>query len=287
VTAAYRQVITEVPYRADHVVDALLWLSGHLSADAYGQAVREFAGGSRVLSYDVRRAAGRFAQQGDWTAFERFLDALFSGMDPKQQSTYSCLSAAWVALQGNEPWAGRFLEYCRSRRTLAPHLFRQQEKQAAKHIEQNDHEKAAEIYRAIAAQCGPHETQIPYEYKICECVFHANRHGDALQALEAFINQYGRHDRAGISSAMMLKGRCHVNLSQVDEAIDTFFDLLIRYPHSAAAAEANFLMGYCLIIQGRFQDATEALKLVVQDYPQSEYAAKAHLYLDRMKTMAK
>ncbi len=287
VTGAYLQVIQQVPYRTRHVVDALLWLSEHLPADGYAAAVREFAHCSRVLSYDVHQVAGRFQRRDDWAGFERFWDALLSGMDLKGESTYACMSAAWTALRENESWARRYLEYCRSRRELTGHLFRRQEKLAAKHIEAGDFQKAAEVYRTIAGQCGPHETRVVYEYRHCECVFNANLYEDALQALTAFIEQYGEHDQAPLAGAMMLQGRCQVNVGQIDEAIDTFLDVSILYPQSALAAEANFLMGYCLIMQGRFEEATEGLQLVVRDYPQSEYAGKARLYLNRIETMAK
>ncbi len=287
VTGAYLQVVKQVPYRTHHVIDALLWLSEHLPVDEYATAAREFARCSRVLSYDVHQVAGRFERRDDWAGFERFWDALLSGMDLKGESAYACMSAAWTALRENESWARRFLDYCRSRRELTPHLFRRQEKLAVKHIEAGDFQKAAQVYRTIAGQCGPHETRAVYEYRRCECAFNANLYEDALQALNAFVAQYGKHDQAPIAGAMMLRGRCLVNVGQIDEAIDTFLDVSILYPQGALAAEASFLMGYCLIIQGRFEEATEGLQLVVRDYPQSEYAGKARLYLNRIETMAK
>jgi tetratricopeptide (TPR) repeat protein len=287
VAATYGQVVREVPYRARHVADALVWLATHLPADEYGSTVREFARQSLVLSHDVHHAARRFQERGDWAAFERFLEAFFSGEDFQGESTGACLPAVWTGLRQDESWAQRFLQYCQSKRALTPFLFRPQEKLAQEYISQGNYPKAVEVYREIASRCGPEQDRARYEYQAAECAFYGNEFDSALQDLNAFIRAHRSDDYLLVSQAVMLKGRCHINLGAVDEAVDTFFDLLIEYPQTALAPEANFLMGYCLILQGRYDDAREALNLVVRDYPQSTYAAKASLYLTRLQSMTK
>lgn len=287
VVAAYRQVVREVPYRTRHVADALVWLSEHLTADEYRAVVREFARGSRVLAWDLGETAGKFEGRGDWAVFERFLDALSVAVDFRGGPAYTWMPAVWTGLQADGPWADKFLEYCRGRPELTSYFFRQQEKLAQRLTERADYGKAAEVYRAIADRCGPNQDRATYEYRACECVFNANEFDRAIEVCDTFIRQYKPYNQALVSQAMMLQGRCRVNLGRIDEAVDTFFDLVVEYPRGNLVAEANFLMGYCLMLQGGFEDAAEALRLVAQDHPNSEYAPKATLYLSRIESMAK
>jgi tetratricopeptide (TPR) repeat protein len=285
--AAYTQVVTRVPYRADHVGEALVWLSEHLAADRYEELVQEFARHSQVLSHDIRQAAGCFQERGNWGAFERFLDALFSGVDRNGEPAYFRIPAAWPGLQENESWTDKFLQYCRGRREFTPLLFRPQEKLAREYANQGNYLKAAEVYRDVVARCGPEQDKASYEYKVCECLFHANQFADAVRVLDTFISRHKSESRVLVIQAMMLKGRCCVNLGAIDEAVDTFFNLLVEYPQAEPVAEATFFMGYCLMLQQKFEDASEALGLVVRDHPTSSHAEKARLYLDRIESMTR
>jgi len=286
-TAAYAQAVRQVPYRTRHVGDALVWLSEHLAADPYKELVHEFARHSYVLSHDVHQAAGRFQERGDWAAFERFLEALCSGVDFQGEPAYFRIPAAWAGLQENESWAARFLQYCRSRRELTPLLFRPQEKMAQGYADQGNYLEAAGVYRDMVARCSPEQDQAPYEYRICECLFHASQFSEAIQTLDAFIARHKSDNCVLTAKAMMLKGRCYVNRGAIDEATDAFFDLLVEYPRTDLTAEASFLMGYCLMLQQRFEEASEAFRLVVQDHPTTSYAEKASLYLDRIESMTR
>jgi tetratricopeptide (TPR) repeat protein len=287
IAAAYTQAVQRVPYRTRHVADALVWLAMHLPADEYGRVVREFAGHSLVLSYDVQHAARRFQEAGDWPACERFLNALFAATDFRGQSTSACLPAVRAGLAGDESWTQKFSEYCLTRRDFTRLLFHPQEKLAQECIDQGDYPKAARVYRDIVAHCRPEQDRALYEYQACECTFRANQFDKTAQALDAFLHGYRSDDPRYVSRALMLKGRCHINMGAIDEAVDAFLDLVVTYPRSELAAEASFLMGYCLMLQGNFDDAGEALHLVVQDHPASEYAGRAHQYLERIKTMTR
>jgi tetratricopeptide (TPR) repeat protein len=287
IAAACVQAVQRVPYRTRHVADALVWLSGHLPPDEYGRVVREFAGHSLVLSYDVQHTAQRFREAGDWSACERFLNALFAATDFRNQPTCACLPAVRAALADDESWAQKLSEYCRSRRDFTRLLFQPQEKLAQEWIDRGDYLKAAEVYRDIVAQCRPEQDRAFYDYQACECTFRANRFDNAVQALNAFLRRYHSDDPRHISRALMLKGRCHINRGAIDEAVDAFLDLVVTYPRSDLAAEASFLMGYCLMLQGKFEDAGEALHLVVREHPASEYAGRARQYLERINTMTR
>ncbi|MCK4795065.1 MAG: tetratricopeptide repeat protein [Desulfobacteraceae bacterium] len=83
----------------------------------------------------------------------------------------------------------------------------------------------------------------------------------------------------------MLKGQAYVHLGDINQAMDTFFVLLLEYPEAKQGPEANFFVGYCYMLQGKFDEATEALNLVVWDYPESSYVSKARSCLARIKSI--
>ena len=54
---------------------------------------------------------------------------------------------------------------------------------------------------------------------------------------------------------------------------------------STTAFSINFFLGYLHMLQGEFEAAKESLNLVIKDYPQSSYANKAKLCLNRIENM--
>ena len=74
-----------------------------------------------------------------------------------------------------------------------------------------------------------------------------------------------------------------MQLGELDHASETFFQLMIDFPQAAQTPEASFFVGYCSMLQGKLEEATDALSLVVRDYPESSYASKARLCLARIK----
>ncbi len=287
IAAAYAQAVQRVPYRTRHVADALVWLATHLPPDEYGRVVGEFARHSLVLSYDVQQAARCFQAAGDWPACERFLNALFAAVDCRGRPTSACIPTVRAAVADNASWTQKFSEYCATRRDFTRLLFHPQEKLAQECIDKGDYPKAAQVYRDIVAHCRPEQDRAFYEYQACECTFRANQFDKTAQALNAFLREYGSDDPRYVSRALMLKGRCHINLGAIDEAVDAFLDLVVTCPRSDLAPEASFLMGYCLMLQGKYEDAGEALNVVVQDHPASDYAGRANQYLSRIKTMTR
>lgn len=287
VIEAYVRAVSDVSYRTRHVPEALVWLLEHVSPDALTAMIRQYARDNPVLSHDVHHVSRHFKEKGDWPTFRRFLDTLFRAIDRRGETTGSCIAAIWSGLESNESWVRKFLEYCRSKREFTPYLFRRQEMLALRHKAQGDDEGAAEVYRAIAARCGPQQDRAVYEYRACECLFHAGQHDDAMEALDAFIDQHKASNRALVSQAMQLKGQGYVDTGEIDKATAIFLKLLIEYPASRPAAEATFFMGYCLMLQGQFENASQALRLVVQDYATSRYAQKAGLCLNRIESMTR
>ena len=66
-------------------------------------------------------------------------------------------------------------------------------------------------------------------------------------------------------------------------ANDEMAELVTEYPESTQAAEADFFIGYCYILQSKFKEAAKALARVVRNYPDTSYAEKAGMYLKRIE----
>ncbi len=129
------------------------------------------------------------------------------------------------------------------------------------------------------------EQKTELEFKICKCLFNAFDYQAAISELDSFPTKNKSINRKLSKDTMFLKGKCYIQLGEINKAMNEFFTLTIEYPKSKEAPESNFFIGYCYMLRSKFDQAKEALNLVVKDYPQSTYASKARLYLARIKSM--
>ena len=83
----------------------------------------------------------------------------------------------------------------------------------------------------------------------------------------------------------MMKGRAYIQLGEIEKATAEFLSLMTEYPETKQAPEANFFIGYCYMLQSKFDLAKKALEHVVEYYPQSGFANKAELFLTRIDEM--
>ncbi len=270
------------PHRPSNCIPAaLLWLSNQISADEYIDVVKKCVRNSYNPFYDIYHVVEHFESNESWIAFELFLDAVLSEVD----DPLNYFAVVDRALKKDGVWAGKFSQYCRGKPELTEFLFRNYEKTARSHIEQKNFNEATKIYRDIVKQCGPNQKKSIYEFKVCECLFNNSQHEDAINGIDSFIKNNKATHRTLISKAIMLKGQAYVHLGNIDQAVDTFLTLLFEYPRTKQAPEANFFLGYCYMLQGKFREATEAFNLLTKDYPESSYIAKAESYLSRIENM--
>jgi len=285
IIATYEDAFAYVPYPTKHVAEALVWLSQHAAEDRYKELIKKWARNSRVLSYDVQQATKTFAAAGKWEEFVRFLDALFAAVDLKNRPTYSYARAVLTGLPGQDAWRPRFTEYCRSHAGFAEYTFRDEEERARKCLEKKEHRAAAQIYEEIAAACKNTRDKATYEFRKCECLFSAQQYALALPELDKFIAAYEAHDAILVSRALMLKARSQIGRGQMDAAMATLFRLMIDYPETELATEANFSLGYYHMLQGEFPSAASAFALLMTEHPNSSYAQRSRVYLERIKGM--
>jgi len=285
VIAAYKQSVSRVLYRTNYVPAALLWLFKNIPAKDYVNVVEQFVRNTNVPSYNIHHITKQFESHGNWNAFRLFLNGVFSTVESPGRRAYLYAKVIGKSLKEDGVWAVKFEEYCRDRPELTTYFFSRHEEIAGKYIAQQDFGKAAEIYRNIVSNCGPNQRKTIYELKVCECLFSDGQYDSAINEIDSFIKDNKATNKGLVCKATMLKGQAYVHLGDVDRAVDTFLTLIVEHPNADQGAEANFFIGYCYMLQGKFYEATEAFNLVVKDFPQNEYASRANSYLIRIKNM--
>lgn len=218
----------------------------------------------------VSNACKYFELEKDWAKFERFLDILFA-----------------QASKGFE-WA-RFVESCLSDRTnrWAEEYYKYLENKpksgfgwdwiAEQHMADGDFEKAAQAYQNIIEADGEGQNRSTLQLRLCRCLFYGGEYVKASSALEGFIADNKDINRDAVKEAMLMKGRAHLHLGQLDEAKEEFVALVRRYPEMRNSAEANFYTGYCLMKQDEFEAATGIFDGIIRDHPDDLYASKARM----------
>jgi tetratricopeptide (TPR) repeat protein len=281
VIATYKQAVLKPSKRSEYVPSALLWLFEKTSRDEYVEIIKDCLRNSSDPFYHIYRIARYFESSGNWAAFKLFLDIMFLEMD--DVTPYARVVAK--GLEDNGVWAKKFLEYCRNKPELTEYLFYKHEKIARNYTVQKNFQKAIEIYGNIIEQCGPNQDKSPYEFKVYECLFNDQKYENVIPKLENFVRNKKGINRTLVSEAIILEGQAYIQLGDIDQAREEFLTLLIEYPETKQAPDANFFVGYCYMLQGKFNEAVDAFNLVVKDYPESSYVDKALSNMSRIKSM--
>jgi tetratricopeptide (TPR) repeat protein len=267
--------------RTPDCVPAMLWLYNGMSEQDYANLIRQSIAKSEGLGEYVHRIAAGFEANGQWRPFEVFLDATFAG-----DADVTALAEAVIkGLKNGGSWASSFSRYCNSNPRLTPYIAQLRARRAEEYIAGNKFQEAAEVYREILKLYGPEQDSSLYKFKLCECMFYAGKYADVIGELDDFMAKYKRSNRALTRQAMTLKGRAHVQLSEIEQATDTFLTLVVDFPEAKQAPEANFFIGYCDMLRGRHKEAKQAFEMVIRDYPDSSYASRAILCLRRIEKL--
>ena len=274
---AYKRAVASPSYGGE----AFAWLyentPGMEHQDVFKQIFKDAAEGKQGLKKIVQQ----LEKSDDWNAFEFFIGTVFEST-PDHVSTAKSIENS---LKRNSKWSGKFIEYCRSKPKLVEYVNEKDCKKAEEFIKKEDFKKAAAAYRDIVNRYDSTEQKTDLEFKICKCLFNAGDYQAAILELDSFLAKNKSSNRKLSKDTMLLKGRCYIQLGEINKAADEFFTLTIEYPETKEAPESNFFIGYCYMLQGKFDQAKEALNLVVKDYPQSSYASKAKLCLTRIESM--
>ncbi|UCG48672.1 MAG: tetratricopeptide repeat protein [Phycisphaerales bacterium] len=268
--------------KAPQYVSTLLWLLGNTRGTVYSKVIKESIRNTSDTEKVIGHITDGFEAKDNWTAFRLFLDAAVSELnDPS-----ACAEAVAASLETNGVWANSFAQYCRDRAEFSPYLVKQGIELAETAAAEGDYLKAAEIYRDIIGRC-PADQKMAYEMQLCEHLFQSGRCDKAIPEIEAFIEKYRIKNRSMIIQAILLRGRTYLQMNDMNRASDIFLDLMVDYPETSKAPEANFFIGYCSMLQGNLDEARETLEFVINDYPTSMYASKAKLCIRRIDKMAR
>lgn len=281
---AYRNTIRHPTRKyAPQQVAALVWLFENSNKHDFAEITDSFTGNPELschYSTDVIRELCRYyKQKANWSKCEGFLDAFFAAAHNTN---------GWVKIIESLPeddvdgWSGKFAAYFHTKPGLR---FRRDSIAAQKHMTEKKYLKAAELYRHIVDRCGPEDDKTLFEFQLCKCLFEGATYQEAVAKLSDFIGDYKPTHGNLVKEAMLMKSRAHVQLGELDKARDGFFALMMEYPQAKNIAEINFFIGYCYLLQGKFEAARETFDCLTKNHPESPYTTKAKAFLKRIKSM--
>jgi len=254
---------------------ALVWLSKNLPSRQYTEIVKTFV---QSNPKDYRNIIKQFELNGDWAAFNLFLNAVFSEV----KSPLSTAKSIGNSLKGSA-WENNYPAYCKSRAQLREYAFGKDYETAEEYINKENFQKAVEVYKNILRECDPNQDKSGLELKICRCILNAGEYQNAIAELDHLITKNKSIDKSVAEEATLIKGRCYIQLGKIDEALEVFSTLLKEYPESEYSYDTGFYIGYCYLLKNKLEQAIEAFNAVIQKHPQSSSANKARMCLRRVK----
>ncbi|MHC4866968.1 MAG: tetratricopeptide repeat protein, partial [Planctomycetota bacterium] len=233
-----------VPERAT----ALIWLLENERAQEYTQVIKSLVQSSDVNNPQtdiVRKVCVDLESTKNWGLYERFLDASFA--TARHPGNWAVLVGSCLSDKENQ-WAKRYFKYVSSRPGL---VFRGESILAEEYMAEKKFKEAAAIYRDILSRCGPDDDRARFEFQLCKCLLDAGQYGEARSKLESFISNNRVTYRDLAKQAMLMKGQTHVQLGELDKALDSYFTLMVEYPDVENVPEIDFFIGYCYMPRRR------------------------------------
>lgn len=260
---------------------ALTWLFENVHTDEYKSSIKAAIQKLHDGKYIYVNITKQLESTGNWPAFELFLDTVFG----EAENPIAVAKSVENGLRADSTWGQKYLEYCRGKPQLKEYTLERLRKVAEAYVAKEDFKKAGETYRDIIKLHAPGQQGSTLELKVCECLFNDGKYQSAISKLDRFLARNKASNRSLSKEAILMKGRCYIQLGEINKAANEFFTLTVEYPKTKQAPEASFFIGYCYMLQRKFEEATEALNLVVKDYPESSYVSKARLCLLRIENM--
>jgi tetratricopeptide (TPR) repeat protein len=150
----------------------------------------------------------------------------------------------------------------------------------------NKYEITVKMYQSYLDCCASESNKEEIELKLYNSMYLAGMHfEEILISLEKHINRNKETNTDLVAEALVLRGQIFIKLGEVGKAVNEFLILKNKYPETKEFPEANFFVGYCYMLQGKFDQAKEVFNLLIKDYPLNNYTSKAKLYLTRIESM--
>lgn len=234
---------------------------------------------SGPLTEVVRSICRDCQSKGDWHGFKQFLEVLLTEAEhPYEWMRFleSCFSGE------SNRWSQKYSDYLDNNPGLK---FSRDIGRAERYYASENYTKAAELYEELVDGCESEAKARALRFEICKCLFSGGEYRRAVSKLEDYISDNKTINRNLVKDAVLMKGRAHLQLGELDQSMDILLRFMLEYPEAEEVPEAGFLMGYCYMLQSKFEQSKEALNIIVQDYPGSEYSEKAQIYLSRIANM--
>jgi tetratricopeptide (TPR) repeat protein len=227
----------------------------------------------------ISNVCGYYETSKDWEKFQYFLDTLYK--EKKYLFVWAPFVESCLSDKTNR-WAKQYYTYTNSEPEFKLGIDCAI---ADTYMADEKYDDAAELYRDIIKRCGLGDDKEAYEFELCKCLFYGGKYSESIAMLDGFISNNKELHRKLVKEAMIVKGRAHIQLAEIDKAIYVFSAMMIEYPETKQTPEPNFFIGYCFMLQGEFEKATKSFDLVAKNYPESSYKNKARLCLSRIKNM--
>lgn len=110
--------------------------------------------------------------------------------------------------------------------------------------------------------------------------YYSNNFDLAIQKFTDLINQWPQHRLTG--NCQYWIGECYYALGSYTEATQAF-EKVFDFPDSPKNDDATMMLGKCALKTGDYAAARAYLQKLMQDYPKSEYSARAQSLLSNIK----
>lgn len=264
-----------VPERSE----ALAWLAEHRRTDECVAAVRSFAKDrdtKACFNTIVGTVCDHFKPNLDGDGFRWFLDVLFA--EAAYPHDWAIFMDSHFAGK-TDRWAKAYYQYLESKPRLK---IGRDSLIAERYASEEKYKEAAQLYEDILSRCRPEDDKGLFEYQLCRCLFYGGNYREAAPKLKDFISTNRSTHPSLAKKAMLMKAHAHLQLAEINTARDDFFVVIIEYPTAPEIPEADFFIGYCYMLQNNYEEAKEVFNVVVDIYPESDYASKAGICLARI-----
>jgi TolA-binding protein len=203
-------------------------------------------------------------------ALEAYIEE-YRGNDHMDQALY--LAAKNALIVGEEEKAMRYVDRLRREYRGSQYRLEADIETAEVYLERGEYDKCVEIYERLTRS----RLEVKNRYRVWSALASAyietGRPNDALTALKALdklsVTDIERAD------AMLLKGKAHVGVGEIPEAIESYKNVAARFPKSKFSAEAHYHMGALFQEMDSLEVAKTHFESVTKSYPGSDYANQA------------
>ena len=260
-------------------MDAVMWLIANapIQFDEIIKTVTQSAEIPDTIAAVISEVCRRCESKNDWSGFQRFVDALLA--EDHYPFRWTKLVESSLTDKTNQ-WAKQYYALLDSKVHLK---FARDCIEADAYIAAENSAKAAESFLHILQSGVPADAKSALQFRYAKALFDAGQKDSAAAALEQFIADNKTSNRVLIQKALLLKGHVCIQLGQLDKAMDGFFTLLAEYPEVENLPEVHFFVGYCYMLQTKFETASQFFQSLIRDYPESFYATKARKCIERIE----